>query len=79
MLHCRKTISHDWDQAHKEGKTMFRLPKECITGHVEGWTLACVLLTAITFTDLPYCHNLLSGVFFFERPDLEDADPHEPS
>ncbi|KAM3621655.1 uncharacterized protein V6R79_014064 [Siganus canaliculatus] len=34
-----KTISHDWDQVHKEGKTMFRLPKECITGHVEGQTL----------------------------------------
>ncbi|KAM9860249.1 LOW QUALITY PROTEIN: uncharacterized protein ACBR49_017382 [Aulostomus maculatus] len=35
----KKTISHDWDQAHKEGKTMIRLPKECITGHVEGQTL----------------------------------------
>uniref|UniRef100_A0A3Q3WWS3 D-arabinitol 2-dehydrogenase [ribulose-forming] n=1 Tax=Mola mola TaxID=94237 RepID=A0A3Q3WWS3_MOLML len=34
-----KTISHDWDQVHKEGKTMFRLPKECITGHIEGQTL----------------------------------------
>ncbi|KAM8916831.1 uncharacterized protein AB9W97_021212 [Spinachia spinachia] len=34
-----KTISHDWDQVHKEGKTLFRLPKECITGHVEGQTL----------------------------------------
>lgn len=35
----RKTVSHDWDQVHKEGKTMFRLPRECITGHVEGWIL----------------------------------------
>ncbi|XP_037345590.2 uncharacterized protein zgc:113054 [Pungitius pungitius] len=35
----KKTISHDWDQVHKEGKTLFRLPKECITGHVEGQTL----------------------------------------
>ncbi|TNN59604.1 3-oxoacyl-[acyl-carrier-protein] reductase FabG [Liparis tanakae] len=35
----KKTISHDWDQVHKEGKTMYRLPKECITGHVEGQTL----------------------------------------
>lgn len=34
-----KTITHDWDRVHKEGKTMFRLPKECITGHVEGQTL----------------------------------------
>uniref|UniRef100_A0A3B4A114 D-arabinitol 2-dehydrogenase [ribulose-forming] n=1 Tax=Periophthalmus magnuspinnatus TaxID=409849 RepID=A0A3B4A114_9GOBI len=30
-----KTVSHDWDRVHKEGKTKFRLPKECITGHVE--------------------------------------------
>lgn len=35
----KKTVTHDWDQVHKEGKTMFRLPKECITGHVEGQTL----------------------------------------
>uniref|UniRef100_A0A672I1N7 D-arabinitol 2-dehydrogenase [ribulose-forming] n=1 Tax=Salarias fasciatus TaxID=181472 RepID=A0A672I1N7_SALFA len=35
----RKTVTHDWDQVHKDGKTMFRLPKECITGHVEGQTL----------------------------------------
>uniref|UniRef100_A0A3B4A1R1 D-arabinitol 2-dehydrogenase [ribulose-forming] n=1 Tax=Periophthalmus magnuspinnatus TaxID=409849 RepID=A0A3B4A1R1_9GOBI len=34
-----KTVSHDWDRVHKEGKTKFRLPKECITGHVEGQTL----------------------------------------
>ncbi|XP_013864919.1 uncharacterized protein zgc:113054 [Austrofundulus limnaeus] len=35
----KKTISHDWDKVFKEGKTMLRLPKECITGHVEGQTL----------------------------------------
>ncbi|KAK5873017.1 hypothetical protein PBY51_013665 [Eleginops maclovinus] len=39
----KKTISHDWDQVHKEGKTMFRLPKECITGHVEGQTLKMLI------------------------------------
>lgn len=33
----RETVSHDWDRVHQEGKTMFRLPKECVTGHVEGW------------------------------------------
>lgn len=35
----RKTVTHDWDQVHKDGKTMFKLPKECITGHVEGQVL----------------------------------------
>lgn len=40
---------------------MFRLPKECITGHVEGWTFSCVLLIAIIFTGLPA--NLLFGGF----------------
>ncbi|XP_072308010.1 uncharacterized protein [Eucyclogobius newberryi] len=35
----KKTVTHDWDGVYKEGKTMFRLPKECITGHVEGQTL----------------------------------------
>lgn len=35
----RETVSHDWDRVHQEGKTLFRLPKECITGHVEGQTL----------------------------------------
>uniref|UniRef100_A0A665TBX6 D-arabinitol 2-dehydrogenase [ribulose-forming] n=1 Tax=Echeneis naucrates TaxID=173247 RepID=A0A665TBX6_ECHNA len=35
----KKTVSHDWDQVHRDGHTMFRLPKECITGHVEGQTL----------------------------------------
>ncbi|XP_071350627.1 uncharacterized protein [Trachinotus anak] len=35
----KKTVSHDWDQVHKDGKTTFRLPKECITGHVEGQAL----------------------------------------
>ncbi|XP_038552232.1 uncharacterized protein zgc:113054 isoform X1 [Micropterus salmoides] len=39
----KKTISHDWDQVHKEGKTMFRLPKECITGHVEGQALKMLI------------------------------------
>ncbi|XP_031135888.1 uncharacterized protein zgc:113054 [Sander lucioperca] len=39
----RKTISHDWKQVHKEGKTMFQLPKECITGHVEGQTLKMLI------------------------------------
>ncbi|KAE8297951.1 3-hydroxybutyrate dehydrogenase type 2 [Larimichthys crocea] len=39
----KKTISHDWDQVHKEGKTMFRLPKECITGHIEGQTLKMLI------------------------------------
>uniref|UniRef100_A0A3P9MQZ2 D-arabinitol 2-dehydrogenase [ribulose-forming] n=1 Tax=Oryzias latipes TaxID=8090 RepID=A0A3P9MQZ2_ORYLA len=38
-----KTMSHDWDQVHKEGKTIFRLPKECITGHVEGQTLKMLI------------------------------------
>uniref|UniRef100_A0A8C9S6V7 D-arabinitol 2-dehydrogenase [ribulose-forming] n=1 Tax=Scleropages formosus TaxID=113540 RepID=A0A8C9S6V7_SCLFO len=35
----RKTIEHDWKKAFEEGKTSFRLPKECITGHVEGQVL----------------------------------------
>ncbi|KAF7647379.1 hypothetical protein LDENG_00173220, partial [Lucifuga dentata] len=35
----RKTVSHDWDKVHKEGKTTFRFPKECVTGHVEGQIL----------------------------------------
>ncbi|KAM9759133.1 uncharacterized protein ACNS7B_005892 [Menidia menidia] len=35
----KKTMSHDWDRVYEEGKTKFRLPKECITGHVEGQTL----------------------------------------
>ncbi|XP_059185608.1 uncharacterized protein zgc:113054 isoform X1 [Centropristis striata] len=39
----KKTICHDWDQVHKEGRTMFRLPKECITGHVEGQTLKMLI------------------------------------
>uniref|UniRef100_A0A1A8HXG5 D-arabinitol 2-dehydrogenase [ribulose-forming] n=1 Tax=Nothobranchius kuhntae TaxID=321403 RepID=A0A1A8HXG5_NOTKU len=39
----KKTISHDWDQVFKEGKTTFRLPKECITGHVEGQTLKMLI------------------------------------
>ncbi|XP_038865165.1 3-oxoacyl-[acyl-carrier-protein] reductase, chloroplastic-like isoform X2 [Salvelinus namaycush] len=36
---CRKTMEHNWDKVFEEGKTQFRLPKECITGHVEGQTL----------------------------------------
>ncbi|KAF3689463.1 3-hydroxybutyrate dehydrogenase type 2 [Channa argus] len=39
----KKTVSHDWDQVHKQGKTKFRLPKECITGHVEGQTLKMLI------------------------------------
>ncbi|XP_055773394.1 uncharacterized protein zgc:113054 isoform X1 [Salvelinus fontinalis] len=35
----RKTMEHNWDKVFEEGKTQFRLPKECITGHVEGQTL----------------------------------------
>uniref|UniRef100_A0A8C7VYL3 D-arabinitol 2-dehydrogenase [ribulose-forming] n=1 Tax=Oncorhynchus mykiss TaxID=8022 RepID=A0A8C7VYL3_ONCMY len=35
----QKTMEHDWDKVFEEGKTQFRLPKECITGHVEGQTL----------------------------------------
>ncbi|XP_004068646.1 uncharacterized protein LOC101163242 [Oryzias latipes] len=38
-----KTMSHDWNQVHKEGKTIFQLPKECITGHVEGQTLKMLI------------------------------------
>lgn len=61
IFNCRKTISHDWDQVHKEGKTMFRLPKECITGHIEGWM--CTDHCYIIFSGLPYHNNLLSAVF----------------
>ncbi|KAG8007376.1 NADP-dependent mannitol dehydrogenase, partial [Nibea albiflora] len=57
----KKTISHDWDQVHKEGKTMFRLPKECITGHIEGWM--CTDDSYTIFTALLYHNNLLSAVF----------------
>ncbi|XP_074536557.1 uncharacterized protein LOC141798457 [Halichoeres trimaculatus] len=35
----KKTMCHDWERVHEEGKTMFKLPKECITGQVEGQTL----------------------------------------
>ncbi|MEQ2182877.1 hypothetical protein GOODEAATRI_026833 [Goodea atripinnis] len=38
-----KTVSHDWDQVFKEGKTKFQLPKECITGHVEGQALKMLI------------------------------------
>ncbi|XP_043978190.1 uncharacterized protein zgc:113054 isoform X1 [Gambusia affinis] len=39
----KKTMSHNWDQVFEEGKTKFRLPKECITGHVEGQTLKMLI------------------------------------
>ncbi|MFT7801445.1 uncharacterized protein LOC108923381 [Arapaima gigas] len=35
----KKTIEHDWQKAFEEGKTLFKLPKQCITGHVEGQVL----------------------------------------
>lgn len=63
ILNCRKTVSHDWDQVHKEGKTMFRLPRECITGHVEGWTFTCVLLIAVIHTNLASFDCTLCVVF----------------
>lgn len=56
---------------------MFRLPKECITGHVEGWTLVyrsvqlCLLVDHIVIA--------CSLRVFSGRPDPEDADSHESS
>ncbi|XP_026069247.1 uncharacterized protein LOC113050481 isoform X1 [Carassius auratus] len=35
----RKSISHDWNKVHEDGKTFFRLPITCITGQVEGQVL----------------------------------------
>ncbi|XP_030633114.1 2,4-dienoyl-CoA reductase, mitochondrial [Chanos chanos] len=35
----RKTMSHDWEKVYEDGKTLFKLPKECITGQVEGQVL----------------------------------------
>ncbi|XP_050969045.1 2,4-dienoyl-CoA reductase [(3E)-enoyl-CoA-producing], mitochondrial isoform X2 [Labeo rohita] len=35
----RKSISHDWNKVHEDGKTLFRLPVTCITGPVEGQVL----------------------------------------
>ncbi|XP_058635496.1 uncharacterized protein zgc:113054 isoform X2 [Onychostoma macrolepis] len=35
----RKSISHDWNKVHDNGKTLFRLPVTCITGQVEGQVL----------------------------------------
>ncbi|XP_051754149.1 uncharacterized protein zgc:113054 isoform X1 [Ctenopharyngodon idella] len=35
----RKSVSHDWNKVHEEGKTLFRLPITCITGQVEGQVL----------------------------------------
>ncbi|KTF84984.1 hypothetical protein cypCar_00022463 [Cyprinus carpio] len=34
-----KSISHDWNKVHEDGKTFFRLPITCITGQVEGQVL----------------------------------------
>ncbi|XP_067097050.1 uncharacterized protein zgc:113054 isoform X1 [Osmerus mordax] len=42
----KKTVDHDWDKVYKEGKTRFRLPKECITGHVEGQVLKMLVHTS---------------------------------
>ncbi|XP_052456004.1 uncharacterized protein LOC128015849 isoform X1 [Carassius gibelio] len=35
----RKSIFHDWNKVHEDGKTFFRLPITCITGQVEGQVL----------------------------------------
>ncbi|XP_043097929.1 short-chain dehydrogenase reductase 4 [Puntigrus tetrazona] len=35
----RKSVSHDWNKVHEDGKTLFRLPVTCITGQVEGQVL----------------------------------------
>lgn len=35
----RKSVSHDWNKVHEDGKTLFRLPITCITGHLEGQVL----------------------------------------
>ncbi|XP_067316291.1 uncharacterized protein zgc:113054 isoform X2 [Pseudorasbora parva] len=35
----RKSVSHDWNKVHEDGKTLFRLPITCITGQVEGQVL----------------------------------------
>ncbi|NP_001013468.1 uncharacterized protein LOC541322 [Danio rerio] len=35
----RKSVSHDWNKVHADGKTLFRLPVTCITGQVEGQVL----------------------------------------
>ncbi|RXM92230.1 3-oxoacyl-[acyl-carrier-protein] reductase 3, chloroplastic [Acipenser ruthenus] len=32
----RKTMDHDWNKIYEDGKTRFKLSKQCITGHVEG-------------------------------------------
>ena len=41
---------------------MFQLPKECITGHVEGGMLKRVLLIAVTLC--VFSNNMFSGVVF---------------
>lgn len=43
---------------------MFRLPKECITGHVEG-SSSCVLLIAITAYSLVYYVVITWSLFCF--------------
>ncbi|XP_056109679.1 uncharacterized protein zgc:113054 isoform X1 [Rhinichthys klamathensis goyatoka] len=35
----RKSVSHDWNKVHEDGKTLFKLPITCITGQVEGQVL----------------------------------------
>ncbi|XDV35462.1 hypothetical protein PO909_005405 [Leuciscus waleckii] len=35
----RKSVSHDWNKVHEDGKTLFKLPVTCITGQVEGQVL----------------------------------------
>ncbi|KAK7145089.1 hypothetical protein R3I94_011249 [Phoxinus phoxinus] len=35
----RKSVSHDWNKVHEDGKTLFNLPITCITGQVEGQVL----------------------------------------
>ncbi|XP_058856166.1 uncharacterized protein LOC117413974 isoform X1 [Acipenser ruthenus] len=35
----RKTMDHDWNKIYEDGKTRFKLSKQCITGHVEGQVL----------------------------------------
>lgn len=75
ILSDRKTMSHDWNGVHKEGKTLFQLPKECITGHVEGWTFSSSDWTAVDCVS--GSDPVLSACPC--RSDPEDVDPHESS
>lgn len=59
-------MSHDWDQVYKEGKTMFRLPKECITGHVEGGVLMKIMLVIVALCVIG--NNMFFGGFSQARP-----------